>query len=215
MLKDDIKPYIQGDGLVSVYVSQPANDWRNCDNGVLFTSQYILLLNILGQMAQEDKDNYAKVIAACVGKDGYLHRSPGDESLDEQDDHNGAYAAHIKLNIKPPFSLSKNLYRFPQLIALSAIASQNIFYRILATPLIWFTALVIATSCINVSTDDTDSRIGSWLVVKATEDHSLLCKLASLIWRARLFKDYKNGMQDVLKIYFGPEHPIAKYATKI
>jgi hypothetical protein len=109
--------------------------------------------------------------------------------------------------------LSKNLWRFPQLIALAAIASKNILYRILTFPLYLITVLILATSCINRPNSDTDARVGGWLLMKALE-HTILGSLAGNVWKKRLITDYFNGMKDVFMLYFGADHPLAKYMVK-
>lgn len=209
MLRDEITPYIQGDGLVSNVVNQ--GSFRNCDNGVLFTSEYYLLLALTSQLQNGDVEKYQSLIASCCATgDGYLHRAPNDTSLDEQDDHNGAYATHAVLGITPAFRLSRNLWRFPSLIAMAAITSRGVLYRLVAFPLEVVTAIIIATSCIGADINDTDARIGAWLVIQATKS-SLLCRLAAIIWKRRLMRTYLNGMKDVFAAYFTAEHPLAKY----
>ena len=180
-LKSEISPYIQQDGLVSVY-SNSNNVFRNVDNGVLFTSIYYILLKRLGQLESSDVQEYQKLIQSCCAyPDNYLHRAPQDDSQDAQDDFNGAYSAHIQLGIKPSFVMSPSVYQYISLWAMRAMASQNIFWRILSTPLVFLTAIIIATSCINDPISDTDGRIGSWLVGSAMQS-SWMCKLAIIIW---------------------------------
>jgi hypothetical protein len=211
-LREEILPYIQGNGLVAPQPVGTPPEFRTCDNGTQFSSEFYILLKMHGLLHSGDAADYKRLMDACVGADKYLHRSPGDDSLDEQDNHNGVYAGHIQLGLRPSFYLSRNLWRFPQLIALSAFASQKFIYRLLALPLVFYTALVILTSCINTPTSDTDARIGAWLVIKAMEG-SALVTLAAMVWRRRLMADYPNGMRSVFEIYFGPGHPITRYSV--
>jgi hypothetical protein len=115
--------------------------------------------------------------------------------------------------LAPDFRLPVRLWRQPQLIALAAIASQNILYRILAMPFIVYAALVLATSCIGVPSSDTDARRLSWLLGKGTKS-SLLCRLAFKLWKARLLKTYPEGMKTVAQMYYQGGHPFGRHMVK-
>ncbi len=211
-LKDEIIPYLQSTGLVSNIVS--TRQARTTDNGPLFTSELYILLALRSELKPViDRFNYYSLIRTCIGTDGELHRAPGDNSPDETDNHHGAYAAHIVLGLRPQFKLPFRLWRQPQLIALAAIGTKSVPIRIIGTPFIVYAALVIATSCIGVDASDSTSRILAWLLIKGTES-SVLCRLASILWKRRLMATYDNGMQTVFQIFFGVHHPLAQHMVK-
>jgi hypothetical protein len=209
-LRDEIVPYKQTTGLVSNVVS--IGQHRTCDNGPLFTAEYIILLHLVNESTFKDDVLFDLDIHDC-SKGGYLHRAPDDTSPDAPDDHHGVLAAYNVLGLKPPFKVPFSLWRQPQILALWFMAQRNLFYRIIATPLIAYSALVIATSCIGDPTSDTDGRILSWCLLKGLE-RSWLCQLGGWFWKRRLMSDYPNGMKDVFTIYFGPDHPLSKYMVR-
>lgn len=107
------------------------------------------------------------------------------------------------------------LWRQPGLLAAAIAASGKA--RWYHTPIFALAALVIATSCIGVPPGETDSRLLSWCLIQAVSPASLLCRLASKLWYARLKKDYPtqgldpNSMRLVAKIYFKDNHPFGEF----
>lgn len=212
-LRRDIVNYIDGNGLVAPYVV-PSGMIRASDNGVQFTSEYYMLLLMRGELNDNDVLEYSNKIFPCISLiDNELHRAPGDESPDETDDYHGALATHIKLGLVPLFKVPFRLWRQPQLLAMSAIASRNIFKRFLALPLIAYASLVLATSCIGVPPEDTDARRCSWFLLKGIEG-TLMGRIAGWFWKRRLLKTYPEGMKTVSTIYYQAGHPLAEYALK-
>lgn len=208
-IREDIKPYLTVDGFVCPDVVPPGTV-RGCDNQPYFTSDYYMLLARLKMAGSADAVKYSWLITGCIGDDKELHRAPDDESSDEVDDYYGVYAALVQFNtISGTFKLPFRLWRQPQLLAASLCASKSVkFYH---APLFLIAALVIATSCINTPIYDSDSRRLCWSLIQAVSPFSWMCRLASKVWTRRLNKHYANGMKDVMTIYFGPNHPIAKY----
>lgn len=208
-IRSDIQPYLTVDGYVCP--SQvPQGTIRGCDNQPYFTSDYYMLLERLNLSGSGDMAKYSSLINSCIGSDKELHRAPNDVSPDEVDDYYGVYAALVQYcSMVGKFELPYRLWRQPQLLAASLCANKSVkFYHF---PLFFIAALVIATSCINVPTNDSDSRRLCWSLIQAVSPFSWLCRLAAKIWTIRLYKHYPNGMRDVMTTYFGPNHPIAKY----
>lgn len=201
----EIPPFIDGNNLVAPGLVPPGL-LRGSDNGPMFTAEYLIMLNrnLLGF-----DDLHYNAIVKCVGTDGELHRAPGDTTPDEVDDHYGALSMLAEFNLKPFFKLPIRLWRQPQLLFAYLLAKD--IPSLILSPLNWYTAIVIATSCIGRPASDTDSRRLSWHLVQATKRKSLLCKLASLIWYARLHKDYANGMLGVAALYYTGDHPFIRF----
>lgn len=111
-------------------------------------------------------------------------------------------------NIGEGLTPSSWMGRQPQLVAAMYFASHKKcpFYLRLIT------ALVIATSCIGVSPQNTDARRLSWLLVCMAAPRCWMSKLASKLWYGRLQKDYPGkGMLGVAEIYYQGQHPFKTY----
>lgn len=214
-IRQEIIPYTDGNDLVAPGVVPPGTV-RASDNGPLFTSEYFIILAKSGLLTDVDKQDYFTRIKHCIGPDNQLHRSPGDTTEDAPDDHYGVISGHVTLGLTPEFILPLSLWRQPQLL-FAFICAKYPLMR-LAFP-IWlllslYSAIVIATSCINAGYDDFDSRRGCWHLIQATQNNSLLCKLASLIWFHRLTGEYGSGGMGLASCsYFLPAdtHPLSKY----
>lgn len=212
-LRDEIKPYIDGNNLVAPNLCSSVG--RASDNGTMFTSEYLIMLNRNGEALTSDSVEYELTIGACVGKDKELHRAPGDDSPDEIDDHLGVLAGYEEIGKKVPFTMPFRLMRFPQLtyawLVNKGVPSLLIF------PLAIYTALALAISCVGVDKDhDGDARRLNWLLWQATKRKSLLCNLAGKFWHWKEAR--KLGTQQVMKyvatnLYYEktPPHPFSKY----
>lgn len=212
-LREEITPFIQGDGLVAPAVVSPSGTFRTCDNGVMFSSEYLIMLNRTGELVGQDIIDYQSKIQACVGFDNDLHRAPLDITPDEYDDHIGVLAGYSEFGLKVPFSLPMRLWRFPQL--LYAFLLNKGVPSFLMPFYSFYNALVIATSCINAPTSDTDSRRLNWHQWQATKHKSMLANFAGNFWLWRQRKVYNTDkvMQAVATIYYQPPggHPFSKY----
>jgi hypothetical protein len=169
------------------------------------------MLNRNGDLNTVDVSNYQALIKACVGTDNHLHRAPGDTTPDEYDDHVGVFAGYAEFDLKVPFSLPMRLWRFPQL--LYAFLLNKGVPSFLMPFYSFYNALVIATSCINAPTSDTDSRRLNWHQWQATKHKSMLANFAGNFWLWRQRKVYNTDkvMQAVAKIYYQDNHPFSKY----
>lgn len=112
------------------------------------------------------------------------------------------------------------MFRQPQLIACMVSAGFPSFInplhwiiRVLALPFYFYSAVVIALSCIGTDIGNTDARRLAWHLIQATAPTSLMCFLASKIWYNRLYALYPNGMSDVAMIYYQEKgnNPYGKY----
>lgn len=75
-----------------------------------------------------------------------------------------------------------------------------------------FCALVIATSCINTPTSDTDARRLAWLLICTAAPKCWMSRLASRLWYMRLKRDYPGkGMRGVAELYYQANHPFKTY----
>lgn len=208
MLKEEIKPFIDGDGLVAPQLSNGA--WRSSDNGPMFTAEYYIMLNRVDRLSNGDGIDFHDLIGRCVGADGNLHRAPHDESPDEIDDHIAVLALYAEFNDKPQWTLPFRLFRFPQLVYAYLLAKG--VPSLLMLPLAKWSALVILYAGLrNLPQSDADARRLTWHLIQATKRKSLLCRLAAKVWYSKLYKDYPNGMRGVAENYYRDNHPFIRY----
>lgn len=99
------------------------------------------------------------------------------------------------------------LARQPQLTACYLWASGLPVGFVLQT----IVALIILFSCKGTPADQADPRRLGWLLVQIAAPRSLLCRLASKLWYARLYALYPNGMKDIAAMYYEKGHPFAQY----
>lgn len=238
-LRDEIVPFIDGNNLVAPNLV-PKGTIQGSDNGPMFTAEFYDILAKSGQLTDQDRADFAQRIGACIHSH-LLNRAPVDTAIEGPDDYYGVLSASKILgntdiprsflwaiviyqgflnNSNPgKWTLESFLIRQVQMLAAMVSAAFPSMWnplhwviRILAFPAYFYAACVIATSCWNVPTNDTDSRRLSWHLIQTTKSTSLLCYLASLIWYKRLHKDYgDNGMQAVAKVYYQDSHPFQRY----
>jgi len=86
-LREEIKPYIDGYGLVSPAVV-PKGAMRSCDNGTSFLSEYHILLKRRGEdriTSGGDAWDWSHTIRRCMQEPGLTVRAPGDRASDSPD----------------------------------------------------------------------------------------------------------------------------------
>ena len=228
--------YTDGNGLVTPNKGKWAPGEAGSDNGPMFTAEYLILAKVLGGDPFRLQMEFIDSIAKCMSNDGMLHRKPpGQPAYQEQvDDYYATLAASVALgnvhlaraflravwtykgalNTENPGTWTANsfLIRQPQLLYAMIVAAypKNPLAYLLSLPLRLWTALVIAASCRNAPTSDTDARRLAWHLILVTPRGPLV-NWAIKAWFKRLFAAYPNGMQDVARMYYEPGHPIAKY----
>lgn len=191
-LNDEIIPYLDGNGLVCNIIP-PAGTIRGSDNGVLFSSQ---LLHLLNNSTQEP---YLSAILKCIGADGQLHRAPDDTSVDAPDDHYG----FLSLGVRPVKLAISNMQ--PMLLYMNAMVSPR-FCRLFSP----IAGMIIALSNLNEDPSDTSNKLLTWTTIQGLQKRSLFCRLGGAIWRWRMRRIY-GSTQAIAKIYFGASHPFTKY----
>ncbi len=204
-LAQDIIPYIDGNLLVCPNKVPPGTT-RGSDNGPLFDSIYAIFQRKEDPSKYKPFD-YETVINRCVGKDGELHRAPGDTSPDEVDDYLGVLAGYAALGLKPSFKLPLRLWRFPQLV-FAYLLGKGI-PSLLLPGLSHINALIILLSCVGADHLDSNSRQLNWVLIQATKHKSLMARLAGWLWLKRQSSVYKSSkpMMEVAKLYYEAGHP--------
>lgn len=236
-LKAEIKPYIDGNGLVNCSLNH-GDGKRGSDNGVSFTSEYYILLADNGELTPEDAKAYADKIKECSVEPGLVARAPGKMQGGPPPDDLYAIASASKVlkqsNIakaivdygdEHEWIMNANYPGSPHwypgaydyeawmgrqiglVCALTVAAGEK------PNPLLAFiTSIIIATSCMGTDTGNSDARRGGYHLVRAVSDQKGLLGLACRIWWWRLRKDYGNeGMRAVARIYYQDNHPFMRY----
>ena len=239
-LREEIQPYIDGNGLVAPHLTGPI---KGSDNGVMFTSEYYVMLQKLGQLVSQDLSDFQAKIGQCITPEGMLSRVPMGQ-IDGQegpDDYVGVLNGCKQLgNTKIPRTLlwatvkylgflnndspgtkdaKSFLIRQPQLVAAMVAAAFPSLWnplhfacRLLALPFFTAAAISIFVSCINAPPSDSDARRLSWHLLQTVVPVSIMCKLASLFWWHRVYSVYGSfGMKGVAARYYESGHPFIKW----
>lgn len=98
-IRDDFKKYIDGNSLNTPLPGTWIAGQSGSDNGVMFTSEYYIMLKKNGQLTDQDKLDYAQKIGQCVGPEGLLNRVPIGQSDGQEgpDDEYGVYNGCMEL----------------------------------------------------------------------------------------------------------------------
>ena len=226
-LKTEIQPYIDSEGLVSPGIPTGSN------NGVMYTSEYIVMLIRNGEATEADIDAYLTKMESCFVLPGLLGRHLGGTGDQEgPDDYLGLAAALHEINNDRSKAIARSvvtyaiehigdmnnpdpghfawgafLGRQPQLGAVFLWAS-----GLPVGPLVrFYCAMSILLSCKGLPANSTDPRRLSWLLIQVAASKSWICKLASIVWYRRLYGVYPTGMKGVAQIYYQSGHPFSKY----
>lgn len=238
-LREEIVPFIDGNGLVAPNLTGPG---IGSDNGPMFTSEYYAILAKLGMLSENDKLDFAQKIGQCIDFRGLLNRVPvgqhdgqegpddyygtlnGCKTLGNTDIPRKFLKAVVRyfgfLNNENPGKITADsfLIRQPQILACMIAAAYPSFrnplhflIRLLAFPVFFVAAGSIAISCIGADPGDADSRRLSWHLWQCTKPVSLMCWLAGKLWLRRLYKAYPDGMKGVAAVYYQDNHPFKRY----
>jgi len=222
-LKDEIVPYLDQYGLVQPRLNTGSN------NGVLYLSEYFVILNRLGQATLVDQMNYKAIIESCFKVPGLLMRNPINAGGQEAPDDNFGVASAASFLQDKSLAQDTLTYGYKHYGAFNNVdgtwTDQAFLWRQLQlysayvwaagkTPLFpfrFYTAMVILYASLPTPTSNTDARALAWLLIQVAAPKSWMCRMAAKLWKRRLFKDYLNGMTDVAVMQFGADHPLAKY----
>lgn len=240
-IREEIKDYTDGNGLVSPSLVAPGT-LQASDNGPMFTSEYYVILAKSNELTEQDKIDFSQKIEACINPQRMLNRVPVGQSDGQEgpDDYYGVLNACLHLdnteiprkflcaaikyrgsldNVNPgKWDPDAVLIRQPQLLAAmiaAAFPKWNPFHflmRLLAFPLFLVAAVSLMISCVGTPMNQADPRRLSWHLLQTVSNKSLLCKFASFIWYRRLKKDYGTAeMNGVAAQYYQSGHPFIKY----
>ena len=73
-IRDEIVPYVDGDGLIAPWISN--GQWKSSDNGVIYSSEYYVMLQKLGQLVPQDLVDFDAKMKSCLNPEGMLCRVP-------------------------------------------------------------------------------------------------------------------------------------------
>jgi hypothetical protein len=240
--KEDFASYLTIDGYASPEQIEPGTI-RSCDNETMYTSEMYIAMQKNGLAVQADLDKWEQLMDKSMIVPGLTVRAPGDTAIDAPDNIYGILAAskilnkpqvaysilqygfynlgffntsnpnHIK-NSDGSWNWPSMQWRQLQMAFASYTASGMYkFWKFWLWPIMIYTGLAIAVSCVNTNTSDTDSRRLCWLLIQATQEDSWFCRMMAKIWFNRLYKDYgPTGMKAVASIYYNPK-PANAFST--
>lgn len=219
-IKEEILPYVDGNNLVSPTILLYPGQVNVTNNGVMYTSEYTVLLSNLGVLEDSSIEEFIETISHCLTPEGILKRNPdGSGGQEGPDDYYGLMNAciHTKVvkiprmilsainkykgclnNVDPnKWTFQSFLIRQPQLIACIVAAAYpslknplHWLIRLALTPAFLISACIIALSGLESPTGELDNRRLTWHLVSTLTRVSLACNLAAILWRRRLCKDY-------------------------
>lgn len=224
-LKTDVIPYLDKFGMVV------SNASGRSDNGVMFTSEYLILLAMNGELQPEDKADYLAKMRRCLINGELLMRDPENDGAQQEgpDDYLGLLAGckvagdtsiprailwyglrHLGAfnNVTPgKWTVQSFLWRQPQLITHALFAA-----RLPVGPFRAFFVLSLLFAVYqNETRGNTDARRLGWLLIQTWDGKGLLSRWAVGVWKRWLFSKYPDGMIGVCRIYYGEAHPFTEY----
>lgn len=217
--------YIDINGLVSTSTA------GSTDNGVMYTGEFVTLLDILGELTPSLRAYWRSSMSRCEVRPGVVRRSPTNDRDDEgPDDYHGylcgakrcdpsrakafiknwflalgMYDANKKLGIKD------FMWRFPQLLTHAWFATD---WYVPGPLRFFFIASLLFHVYRQVETTDQDARRLGWLLIKNWDGKGIVSRWAVKKWNEKLLREYPNGMQDVAAAYYGPQYPFTRYIPK-
>lgn len=228
-LAEAIKEYREPTyGLVS-NVKNPGD--RSCDNGLLFSATYIVLLDRAPEQYAE-LVWFIDIIRKCSIENGVYARYPGEKTPTTHDDLTGivSIGRGTLASLGLYFYLNMHDWFYP---AEGSQVSDASRYGNLLARIVDFPATVRAAATVKLTTlskvgfclgllwncfekkSETSGKCLIYLKARTVEKSgSRICNLTVWIWRRVQAVRYTGGMRDVYAIYFGPEHPFAVYGPR-
>jgi hypothetical protein len=219
--QDAIFPFLEPTwGCVGLKPNPPDH---STDNALLYSATYLVLS---GDLQYENA--FIDFVRACEVQPGIYHRYPGDPGDNAHDDLTGIAVA-AKLfglpfardihsygarhgwcwNVQSPGQFDRRyfwprIFDFEPTIKAAAGAKITFFDQVLyALALTWNT---------REAKEETSGKCLIYLKNKVMDGQGWLSNWAIRYWRRKMLELYPGGIRDVYAIYFGPDHPFAKFA---
>lgn len=113
-LREEMQGFIDGNGLATPSPCAPGTI-KGSDNGPMYFSEYIVMLDKLGQLTDQDKADFVSRIGACINPEGMLNRVPVGQFDGQEgpDDYYGVLNACKQLGITSiPRQLLKSVFKY-------------------------------------------------------------------------------------------------------
>jgi hypothetical protein len=203
---------------------------HSCDNSLLFSSEYIVLMKRTGEPAfLPELAWFDAFIEKFQTPEGMLNRYPDSKDYEAQDDYIGVVTACYSICNEYPKKLyayaKKNWYMLNN-VEPGRFRIDNLFFRFpdfrpflkaaAGEKLNWFDAFCAMTaylySIAKAKPDDWDDKILLWLKSQVFRYKNPLLDKVLNYWAAHWLTQLPGGMEQVFSGYFGPTHPFVKYA---
>lgn len=215
--KEACQPYREEATGMVVLVPQPRD--HSCDNGLLFSSTYMMLLG--EEATTSDVIWFTHLVETCSLEPGLLARYPTETWPSSWDDHVGVAVAAAHYNK----TIAKDLWAYGK--SHHFMYGSNFLARIVdfmptlkcaaGEPLTWLEQALVATAFLANFWEDREQVSGRCLLYLKQRlfwGKYWLIDLAISLWRARMGKLYPQGMRQVYTMYFKDHHPFAQYGAK-
>lgn len=217
--------YTDAEGMITS-VRDPKEKWTS-GNHLLITGTYYVLLSYLDRTTEADVENFKKLVKSCEVRPGVYNRNQNRPDAQAHDDYIGIVAASYFLqsdfhrevldhgeNNNWTFDNTDNdiveinsyFSRFPDFVPFVRAANGK-------SPSLWEQVLFAIAILVSAFSDknETSGKILKWLEIQTIRNKYFIIDSAIFFWKKMIFKKYPNGMGDVFGIYFGKDHPFAKY----
>lgn len=209
---ESLRPYTDGNGLVAPTSVTPGTK-RASDNGVLYTSQALILTDTGTLSNFTPLSNYLLALQSCIDSQHNLHRSPGDTTPDAPDDYIGILSMKVFSNYKIETPALQLRLCQPVLVYLW-LKTQNVLFnklRLLLSPLV---CIIIAMSNLGTDKSVTSNRLLTWTICQALKKRGHLTAIGAYIWEWRQRRIYGN-LSNLFAIYFEKGHPFIDRVKEI
>lgn len=226
MIKEAYKNFIDDIGQVHPALHPKVGQSQN---GLRWTSEYMMLLKRYGELTDADIDSYRNMVKLCMVEPGLLSRFPGSGEQEGPDDYYALLAACYFLGIKD----------IPKLI-LNYGRTNNYIYNNVSpgkfTGSAFLGRQLPLVACMHYAAGETPNfflrcalKVSLWLSSRSSgkknQDAKALGYFQMLIattmpeyagviktWWESLYAEFTGGMQEVLKKYFAyDEYPTVVY----
>jgi hypothetical protein len=190
--------YIDDMGLVS------PGAYKAKESGITYTAEFVIVLSRLNQLTMAIKDYWTSQMATVKVR----------ESISIRDYYGVLAAAKVcspavaKIFLKHKAlrlgNLDTQAFTFVAQALMAAGYPVGIFRLFFITTLLYHVFR-------DVPVANYDARRHGWLLIQTWDGKGLLSKWAVDRWKAKLLREYPNGMKDVYGSYYQSEHPFLTY----
>lgn len=222
--REDIYGYTSGIGLVGA--TPNPNGWSS-GNVLVETGQACIFLKKLGLLDPNDANTKAAALSYCLPKDGFFSKLPGVESSASHDDVIGIVSTYAICGGICTEFLNEDIIEYGKDHWWVLSTTGKFYWDALTKP--WHYAyymlaadknpniiamlsliFVILYDALFNKKDSSGAKL-IWMMIESLQGKSKLVSLTGRFWHSRIKKTW-GSVQDIFKIYYGPNHIFTKYS---